>query len=183
MHIRRGSGIVFGLLALLILAVPVLAQEGEPTCEDEAGGKPAVQVSQEGRSDFVVTGCNFESGESITVSARLKQGDGDWMWLESAQARADSEGAFEARIGGPTGGLDFANGYQIEVTAEGANGSSAESGMAAIAGGGMPPQNLPETGGGGMRDSEPGVHLLVGIAALGLSLVVLALRRLRAHLQ
>ncbi len=182
MQIRRGSGIVFGLLTLLILAVPVLAQEGEPTCADEAGGKPAVQVSQEGRSDFVVNGCNFEAEESITVSARLKQGDGDWIQLDPAQARADSDGAFEARLAGSAEGLNFTSGYQIEVTATGADGSSASAGMAAIAGGGMPPQNLPETGGGGASSGTGlGVYLLMGMAALGFSLVVLALQRLQVQ--
>ena len=52
MHGQRRLGIILGLLLALIAAVPTLAQEGEPSCADEPGGKPAVQVSQEGQSDF-----------------------------------------------------------------------------------------------------------------------------------
>ncbi len=181
MHGQWRLGMVLGLLLALMLAVPAFAQEGEPACADAAGGNPAVQVSQEGGSDFVVTGCNFEAGEAVTVGARLKQGDGDWAELNAVQAHADLEGAFRTKISGPTGGLDFASGYQIEVTADGANGSTAETGMAAIAGGGMPPQNLPETGGGGTAGSESGIYLLVGLTGLALTLGALAVRQYSAH--
>ncbi len=181
MHGQRRLGIIIGLLLALIAAVPALAQEGEPSCVNEANGQPAVQVSQEGQSDFVVTGCNFGAGEAVTVSARLKQGEGEWVSLDAAQAHADADGAFEARISGPADGLDFASGYQIEVTARGASGNSAETGMAAIAGGGIPPQDLPETGGGGTAGSESGAYRLVGLTGLVLTLGALAVRQISAH--
>jgi len=180
MHGQWRLGIILCLLLSLIVAVPAFAfaQEGEPTCADEANGEPAVQVSQEGRSDFVVTGCNFAAGEAVTISARLKQGDGDWVQLDAIQAQADAEGAFGATFAGPERGLDFASGYQIEVTTEGANGSSAGTGMAAIAGSRMPPRNLPETGGGG-TSGPPARSPLVFAALLPvLVLTGLSLRRL-----
>ncbi|MEJ7654194.1 MAG: hypothetical protein WKH64_13165 [Chloroflexia bacterium] len=181
MHLQWRLSIIVGLLVSLILAAPALAQEGESSCADAAGGEPAIQMLQEGRSDFIVTGCNFKSGEDVTVGSRLKQGDGDWMRLDSIQARADSDGAFEARITVPTGELDFANGYQVEATATGAGGSSASSGMAGIAGGGTPPQNLPETGGGGASSDETMRYVLATAAVLVLAVGGVWARRLIAR--
>jgi len=178
MHGQRRLGIIVGLLLALIAAVPALAQEGEPSCADEANGQPAVQVSQEGQSDFVVTGCNFQAGEAVTISARLRQGEGEWVQLDAAQVHADSEGTLEATIAGPADGLDFASGYQIEVTAEGSSGSSAETGMAAIAGGGIPPQDLPETGGGGASGGISVVYLLTTVTLLVAALGGIGARRL-----
>ena len=85
---------------------------------------------------------------------------------------------FEARIVGPTEGLDFTNGYQIEVTATGADGSSATSGMAAIAGGGMPPGGVPQTGGGGASGREPMPYVIAAAAVLTFALGGVAFRRL-----
>ncbi len=181
MHGQRRLGIIIGLLLALIAAVPALAQEGEPSCTEGANGQPAVQVSQVGQSDFVVAGCNFRAGEAVRIGARLKQGDANWVQLSAVQAHADADGAFEATISGPADGLDFASGYQIEVIAEGANGSSAQTGMAAIAGGGMPPQDLPETGGGGASGGTPWVYLLTTVTVLVATLGGIGARRLIAR--
>ena len=74
---------MLALLAVLILALAAgsaLAQEEDRTCEQAADndGNPALQISQRGARSFLVSGCHFSAGETVTVEVRYKLGNGEW---------------------------------------------------------------------------------------------------------
>ncbi|MDQ3929559.1 MAG: hypothetical protein M3328_10485 [Chloroflexota bacterium] len=168
----------------------VAAAGPNTSCEDLAqqnGGGPFVLVNAQPESVlWTLRGCNFGSGESVSVTAVLKLSDRT-VTLGTNHVVADKDGNWTTSFSyGVAGGTcQVANGWTLNVSAMGDKGSSVHFSTTGQAAGSNPctgnqpmPSGLPSTGGGGTASNH--LDLLWMAAAVSLLLatgVGVAVRR------